>query len=491
MSNIIDSRDSCAERYSEEHLGNFYDKTSEQESEFEAFYKQDNGKIKQRLWLGVFDIEPGETGAQTFQKLVALNLVRWAVGQEEGTPGPRGKYIRVALMTKKQYTLRRARALFRRLTARLRPGAAIRGAVVLASDITRRAPGTDLLEYGDYPRLSNDDDDDDSDDDDEDDGANNDMSKRDLILEEALKFNTTREAMHYIKQKDRLWYISSQKQIRHFIEGEIIDASNRGIYDRAQFNTPTLDLMSPDHLNKAVVLIGPTGMGKTQWALAHFSNPVHIRDKNDYARITDRTDGIVLDDLDQMHWQPLTLLKLVECETNITMNIKYGSKIIPAGMPRFIIANSWELFWPQNFKQESIDAVERRVVSYVIRSKLYGATTDKPTMNKVAQFNFLFVANNIARYVEIGKANRAAKLKELEAEQARETYKHLNLNFIKARPSSSTGRGGTLPGGERDAPGRSLQDDAAVGGAQLPKAVPRSGPGQDVVPLADDGSDGV
>lgn len=455
---------------------NFYNAVDEQESKFKRFYKKNNGKIKQRLWLGIFETQLDREGRDAFNKLLGLNLIRWAVGQAEEGPHPRKQFIRVAFMTKKQYTPKRIATLLRRQTTNVKPGAGIKGAIILATDITRRLPGTDTLEYGNPPPVTPPADSDDDDDEEDD------VKSRDAILEEALKFDNPFAAMNYIKQKDRLWYISSQKQIRHFIEGEIVDRSNRAMYDRHQFNTPTLDLTEPAHRNRAVVLIGPTGLGKTQWALAHFKNPVHIRDKNDYARITDKTDGLVLDDLDQMHWQPLTLLKLVECETNVTMNIKYGSKVIRAGMPRFIIANSWELFWPQNFKPESIDAVERRVVSYVIKAKLYGAPPEGPTLNRVAQFNFLFVANNISAIAELNKTKRAAQLRELEAADNRRKFQHLGLRTYL----SSTGGGEAAPDDGTGAPTRPLQADSSDAGIQNSEAVSPAELGHGMALLADD-----
>ncbi|GJQ69835.1 hypothetical protein Trydic_g13318, partial [Trypoxylus dichotomus] len=54
------------------------------------------------------------------------------------------------------------------------------------------------------------------------------------------------------------------------------------------------------------VLIGRTGLGKTEYALAHFRQPLHVRDDEDWRRLTRRTDGIVLDDLDFRKWSPAT-----------------------------------------------------------------------------------------------------------------------------------------------------------------------------------------
>lgn len=456
-----------------------------QEREFEVFYKPYSSKIKQRLWLITIEGIAGGKGREQFHKIAGATIVRWAVGQVEEGPNGYPPVLRFAIMTEKQYTQRRIETLLRAMNdcggfMRIRPGATIKGSIVLVIDIARRLPDTEIFEYGKYPRLSPTDDDS-ADDEYSEDEYEEALGGRDAILEEALKFDNSLEAMNYIKQKDRLWYISSQKQIRQFIDGEIIDRSNRGTYDAGQFNTPLLDLQSTDHKHKAVVLIGPTGMGKTQWALAHFKNPVHIRDKNDYARITDVTDGLVLDDLDQMHWHPLSLLKLVECETNVTMNVKYGAKIIRAGMPRFIIANSWELFWPQNFRTESIDAVERRVVSYVVKAKLYGATTSQPTMNRMPRCNFLFVANNIARYIEVGKNKRAASLRELEVACNREKYKHCRLPL-----NTGAGTGTTAGRDSRGAAPGSVQAAHADDGAQPSEAVPPAGLEDRVARLADD-----
>lgn len=465
--------------------GNF-NSFDEQERSFESFYKPNtaDSKIKQRLWIGVAELTGGQTGKEKFRALSKNKIVKWAAGQIEIGPGPGRRILRVAFMTYKQYSVRRVKSLI--LMTSIRAGASIRGAVTLATDFTRRFRGTEIFEHGDCPQPATRD----NDDSDESDDSDDEELGRNDILEEALKFDNVCSAMNYIKHKDRLWYISSQKQIRHFIEGEIVDRTNRAVYEATQFNEPLLDLHDDTHKNKAIVLIGPTGLGKTQWALAHFKNPVHVRDKNDYSRITDNTDGLVLDDLDQMHWQPLTLLKLVECETNVTMNIKYGSKIIRAGMPRIIIANSWELFWPQNFKPESIDATERRVVAYVIKLKLFGETTNGRAIVRMPKTNFIFTANNIGVLAELNKFKRENKLKEMEADETRRKYQCLSLvNTLAVTGSADSAAAGTRPSGLA-APHPALGSDQAdepVSPVGLPPPIQTTGVDGCVASLADNG----
>ncbi|GJQ87271.1 hypothetical protein Trydic_g8738, partial [Trypoxylus dichotomus] len=109
------------------------------------------------------------------------------------------------------------------------------------------------------------------------------------------------------------------------------------------------------------VLVGRTGLGKTEYALAHFRQLLHVRDDEDWRRLTRTTDGIVLDDLDYRKWSPATYLKFLDIAKPVTQNIKYGSVRVPAGTPRFLIVNSMDLLWPARMHPATKMACERRM----------------------------------------------------------------------------------------------------------------------------------
>ncbi|GJQ68733.1 hypothetical protein Trydic_g15350, partial [Trypoxylus dichotomus] len=87
--------------------------------------------------------------------------------------------------------------------------------------------------------------------------------------------------------------------------------------------------------------------------------PLHVRDDEDWRRLTRTTDGIVLDDLDFRKWSPATYLKLLDIAKPVTQNIKYGSVRVPAGTPRFLIVNSMDMLWPARMHPATKMACER------------------------------------------------------------------------------------------------------------------------------------
>lgn len=205
---------------------------------------------------------------------------------------------------------------------------------------------SDIISWGELPRKKKDD--------------------TNKLLEDALKADTVVEALEAVEEKDAYFYMMHKKQLQNYFT-EKLWKGDEALYKPEDFNIP----LKKD-FSKTLVFIGPTGIGKTQYALAHFKEPLHVRDKVDYARYTPRTDGIVMDDINTAGWNPLTFLKLIEIETAVSQDIKYGSIRIEANTPRIICCNSEELLWPKEMAPETKAACERRLKIYHLNEKLYG-----------------------------------------------------------------------------------------------------------------------
>jgi len=94
------------------------------------------------------------------------------------------------------------------------------------------------------------------------------------------------------------------------------------------------------------IFIGPSGIGKTNFALSHFSNACHITCRQDFDKLGPTKfnyDRFVVDDLPLYKWDPKELIALTDKKFLMSINVKYGTGIIRAGMPRIICSNDIDL----------------------------------------------------------------------------------------------------------------------------------------------------
>nr|UBJ25954.1 replication-associated protein [Giant panda associated circular DNA virus] len=224
----------------------------------------------------------------------------------------------------------------------------------------------DIIEFGDIPSS--------------DIGAHN-----RIVLEASCK-GTFEEAMEYIESQDLMFYLSHKKTIGPWLAAKFSDEDDKPIYKMESFiRKPIRDF------TKTVVIVGPTGMGKTQYSLAHFEHPLLVRDKNDYARYSRKTDGIVFDDLAFVSWNPMTFLHMVENETPITQDVKFGHVRIRARIPKIICVNSTELLWPKDIMKETKDACLRRMVIFYVQTPLFKKVSYKSITTEPSGFLRIFL----------------------------------------------------------------------------------------------------
>lgn len=187
------------------------------------------------------------------------------------------------------------------------------------------------------------------------------------LFEEAKATGSLQAALKYIEQKDITTYIYQMKKLHAYFENYFA-ASDNSKFKPEDFNRP-LYQFPPD---KTLVFVGETGLGKTQFALAHFNHPLRITNKQDWIRFRDGyTDGIVFDDIHFSDWKPNTILHTVDTENAVTQDVKYSAVRIPAGVPRIICINSLGELWPCNIDSQKKEAIERRLSVIRILGPLY------------------------------------------------------------------------------------------------------------------------
>lgn len=114
----------------------------------------------------------------------------------------------------------------------------------------------------------------------------------------------------------------------------------------------------PAHMysSKVLVIEGPTGCGKTTWALKHAPKPALFVSHLDVLKnefIKDYHQSIIFDDMSFLHIPRDAQLKIVEQRMPASIHCRYKNAEIPAGVPKIFTCN----FYP--FLEDA--AIRRRV----------------------------------------------------------------------------------------------------------------------------------
>ena len=123
---------------------------------------------------------------------------------------------------------------------------------------------------------------------------------------------------------------------------------------------------------RALFLTGPTGTGKTRWALSQFELPLlvsHMEDLKSFRQ--DLHDGIVFDDFSMKSRTPQEAIHLLDWELPRTINVKHGSVTIPAKTRKIFTSNeSFEATFPQCDGQ-TMPALLRRIRIIHVKGPTY------------------------------------------------------------------------------------------------------------------------
>lgn len=177
--------------------------------------------------------------------------------------------------------------------------------------------------------------------------------------EEAIEDFKRREARTFLMQSASL-----MSKIGYYYPSNPYQAK----YTLDEFNVPPLDFSNM----RSKVLIGPTNIGKTQFAKAHFHNPVRVTIKQSLADVTDETDGLIIDDMTFCKNNPVEFLHMLDMRESCDTRVLYGKAFIREGMPRIFTANSEEVFWPETVRPETLAAYKTRVDVIHYHSNLWG-----------------------------------------------------------------------------------------------------------------------
>lgn len=114
--------------------------------------------------------------------------------------------------------------------------------------------------------------------------------------------------------------------------------------------TPITD-WSTSHL-----IVGPAGCGKTEFAKAHFSNPLFVTHMDDLLNfVTEVHDGIVFDDMSFIHLPRNSQIFVTDVDNPRSIHCRYSVALIPANTKKIFTSNVLNIF------DLSDPAISRRV----------------------------------------------------------------------------------------------------------------------------------
>lgn len=128
----------------------------------------------------------------------------------------------------------------------------------------------------------------------------------------------------------------------------------------------------PLELTKTTLIYGPSGTGKTMFALAHFENPLlvtHMDDLKDFD--PQEHDGIVFDDMDFSDRSPTDMIHLLDTSIGRSIRCRFNNAYIPASTKKIITHQHPNCCYPDRLPMDQKAAIDRRLCVVEITEKLY------------------------------------------------------------------------------------------------------------------------
>lgn len=189
--------------------------------------------------------------------------------------------------------------------------------------------------------------------------------KKDTTYDEVRDSETVAEGLKIVRTK---------RPRDYFLHGETIERNlkrqkktpYKGKFGLNDFNT------TPMVLDKPCLLWGPSNVGKTQFACAHFTNPLVVSHIDRLKELSPDNDAIIFDDMSFKHWPVEAVIHLLDTELERQINVRYGTITIPANTTKVFTHNTRNPFYKdEEIGEEQKEAIERRLQRRQVINKLY------------------------------------------------------------------------------------------------------------------------
>lgn len=188
--------------------------------------------------------------------------------------------------------------------------------------------------------------------------------EKDTTFDDALAAETVRDGIAIVKARRARDYCMHGEAIeRNLKKAKIMPFQHK--YSIESFNRPAFATQ------KTLLFAGPSSIGKTHFAAAHFKNPLVCSHIDKLKTLNPDHDGIVFDDMSFKHWPIEAVIHLVDQEFEREINVRYGTTHIPANTPKIFTHNTSNPFYNDEANEEQKAAIERRIQRVNILNNLY------------------------------------------------------------------------------------------------------------------------
>lgn len=178
----------------------------------------------------------------------------------------------------------------------------------------------------------------------------------------AYKASTVEEGISIIREKrPRDLAIHGETIERNLKKAKVIPVVSKYF----NFNVPFRPL------NKATLVYGDTGYGKTAYAMGHFQRPLMISHMDELRNLSPDHDGIVFDDLSFKHCPPEAVIHMLDMEYDRAIHMRYTTATLFAGLKRIFTHNTENPFYNNNIDESQKEAIERRLDRVHVLNKLF------------------------------------------------------------------------------------------------------------------------
>lgn len=142
---------------------------------------------------------------------------------------------------------------------------------------------------------------------------------------------------------------------------------------KARFQITSFRLNPITDWSTSWLIWGKARSGKTQFALAHFQNPLLIRHLDKLLEFDeDEHDGIVFDELSFTHWTGDHIIGLIDVDEPQQVNVRYKVADLPAKVKKIFCHNNANIFIPdKETSDDQMEGISRRYQSIHVDAPLY------------------------------------------------------------------------------------------------------------------------